>query len=199
MSELAILGGTATRTRPFEPWPQYTGSDARRLLEVLESRNWGGYPFPNQFANDFAQKFADYHGAKYGCCVANGTIALVVALQAAGIRFGDEVIVPAYTWDGTAAAVLFAGAVPVFADIDRTLIASMSSPCAVPSHHARERSSPCTWRCVSRIWMRSSHWRKSTTSSWSKIALTSTAANIKDAARDRWVIWAASVFNPARS
>src|SRR6266850_4021015 len=67
MSELAILGGTATRTRPFEPWPQYTGSDARRLLEVLESRNWGGYPFPNQFANDFAQKFADYHGAKYGC------------------------------------------------------------------------------------------------------------------------------------
>jgi len=118
MSELAILGGTATRTRPFEPWPQYTESDARRLLEVLESRNWGGYPFPNQFANDFAQKFADYHGAKYGCCVANGTIALVVALQAAGIRFGDEVIVPAYTWDGTAAAVLFAGAVPVFADID---------------------------------------------------------------------------------
>src|SRR5438552_2896426 len=118
MSELAILGGTATRTRPFEPWPQYTGSDARRLLEVLESRNWGGYPFPNQFANDFAQKFADYHGAKYGCCVANGTIALVVALQAAGIKFGDEVIVPAYTWDGTAAAVLFAGGIPVFADVD---------------------------------------------------------------------------------
>src|SRR5437016_707704 len=118
MSELAILGGTATRTRPFEPWPQYTGSDARRLLEVLESRNWGGYPFPNQFANDFAQKFADYHGAKYGCCVANGTIALVVALEAAGVRFGDEVIVPAYTWDGTAAAVLFAGGVPVFADVD---------------------------------------------------------------------------------
>src|SRR5207245_11774206 len=58
------------------------------------------------------------YGAKYGCCVANGTIALVVALQAAGIKFGDEVIVPAYTWDGTAAAVLFAGGIPVFADID---------------------------------------------------------------------------------
>jgi dTDP-4-amino-4,6-dideoxygalactose transaminase len=42
----------------------------------------------------------------------------VVALQAAGIKFGDEVIVPAYTWDGTAAAVLFAGGIPVFADID---------------------------------------------------------------------------------
>jgi DegT/DnrJ/EryC1/StrS aminotransferase family len=50
--------------------------------------------------------------------VANGTIALAAALQAAGVRFGDEVIVPAYTWDGTATAVLFAGGVPVFADVD---------------------------------------------------------------------------------
>ena len=118
MSELALLGGRAERTRPFTPWPQYAADDLERLKSVLESRNWGGYPFPNQLASEFAQKFAAYHGAKYGCCVANGTIALVVALQAAGIRFGDEVIVPAYTWDGTAAAVLFAGGVPVFADID---------------------------------------------------------------------------------
>jgi dTDP-4-amino-4,6-dideoxygalactose transaminase len=57
------------------------------------------------------------HGAKYGLCLANGTIALVAALQAAGIGWGDEVIVPAYTWDGTATAVLFAGGVPVFADV----------------------------------------------------------------------------------
>ncbi len=118
MSELAILGGRAVRNRPFPPWPQYTESDSRRLLAVLESRNWGGYPFPNQLADEFAQKFAAAHGASYGCCVANGTIALVAALQTAGIRFGDEVIVPAYTWDGTAAAVLFAGGVPVFADVD---------------------------------------------------------------------------------
>jgi dTDP-4-amino-4,6-dideoxygalactose transaminase len=118
MSELAISGGRAERTRPFTQWPQYAEGDLERLKSVLESRNWGGYPFPNQLASEFAQKFAAYHGAKYGCCVANGTIALVVALQAAGIRFGDEVIVPAYTWDGTAAAVLFAGGVPVFADID---------------------------------------------------------------------------------
>jgi len=118
MSELAILGGSALRTRPFSQWPQHAPDDLARLQTVLESRNWGGYPFPNKLANDFAQEFAAYHGAKYGCCVANGTIALVVALQAAGIKFGDEVIVPAYTWDGTAAAVLFAGGIPVFADID---------------------------------------------------------------------------------
>jgi dTDP-4-amino-4,6-dideoxygalactose transaminase len=118
MSELAILGGAPLRARPFPSWPQYTADDTARLQTVLESRNWGGYPFPNQFASEFAREFAHYHGAKYGCCVSNGTIALVVALQAAGIKFGDEVIVPAYTWDGTAGAVLFAGGVPVFADVD---------------------------------------------------------------------------------
>jgi dTDP-4-amino-4,6-dideoxygalactose transaminase len=118
MSDLAILGGAPTRTRPFPSWPQHAPDDLARLQTVLESGNWGGYPFPNRLANEFAQEFAQYHGAEYGCCVANGTIALVVAMQAAGIRYGDEVIVPAYTWDGTAAAVLFAGGVPVFADVD---------------------------------------------------------------------------------
>ena len=67
---------------------------------------------------EFAEKFAELHGARYALCIANGTIALIAALQAAGIRFGDEVIVPAYTWDGTATAVLFAGGIPVFADVD---------------------------------------------------------------------------------
>ena len=75
---------------------------------------------PSHYCGEFAERlFArKLHGAKYGLCLTNGTIALVAALQAAGIRFGDEVIVPAYTWDGTATAVLFAGGVPVFADVD---------------------------------------------------------------------------------
>jgi len=118
MSDLAILGGEPVRRSPFSRWPQHTDADLSRVRSVLESGNWGGYPFPNTLADEFARKFADYHGAKYGCCVTNGTHALVVALQAAGLQFGDEAIVPAYTWDGTAAAVLFAGGVPVFADID---------------------------------------------------------------------------------
>jgi dTDP-4-amino-4,6-dideoxygalactose transaminase len=99
-------------------WPQYLPADAQRLQQVLESRHWGGYPVPSRYCGEFAERFARLHGAKYGLCLANGTIALVAALQAAGIRFGDEVIVPAYTWDGTATAVLFAGGVPVFADVD---------------------------------------------------------------------------------
>jgi len=118
MSQLALLGGEKVRRAPFSPWPQFTERDRQRLLDVLESRNWGGFPFPNRLADEFGAKFAGHHGASYGCALANGTIAIVVALKAAGIRFGDEVIVPAYTWDGTATAVLDAGAVPVFADVD---------------------------------------------------------------------------------
>jgi dTDP-4-amino-4,6-dideoxygalactose transaminase len=118
MSELAILGGDAVRRRPFSKWPLHTAGDRERLLEILDNGNWGGYPFPNRWAREFAERFAAYHGAKYGCCVTNGTTAITIALRAAGIRFGDEVIVPAYTWDGTATAVLDAGGIPVFADVD---------------------------------------------------------------------------------
>jgi dTDP-4-amino-4,6-dideoxygalactose transaminase len=85
---------------------------------VLASRNWGGYPFPNERADRFAQKFARFQGAKYGLAVANGTIAIEIALKAAGIAPGDEVIVPAYTWEGTVGPILRLNAVPVFVDID---------------------------------------------------------------------------------
>ncbi len=118
MDKLAILGGEPLRRSSFSPWPQYLASDIERLVKQVESRHWGGYPVPGKVSGEFAERFAARHGAKYGLCVANGTIAIVVALQAAGLRFGDEVIVPAYTWDGTATAVLFAGGVPVFADVD---------------------------------------------------------------------------------
>src|SRR5579864_7325100 len=117
MSQLAILGGDRTRTAPFSSWPQWKPSDARRVRDVIESGHWGGFPVPSRYAGEFAERFAEMHGAKYGLLIANGTIALIAALQAAGVRFGDEVIVPAYTWDGTATAVLFAGGIPIFADI----------------------------------------------------------------------------------
>lgn len=116
--KLAIRGGAAVRTAPFTAWPVYDEREARGLQSVLESRNWGGYPCPNDNAREFGRKFAEAHTAGYGVAVSNGTVSLELALKAAGIGFGDEVIVPAYTWEGTAAAVLFAGAVPVFVDVD---------------------------------------------------------------------------------
>jgi dTDP-4-amino-4,6-dideoxygalactose transaminase len=85
---------------------------------VVESRHWGGFPVPSKYAGEFATRFAELHGAKYGLCLVNGTVALLAAIQSLGLKFGDEVIVPAYTWDGTAIAVLQAGCVPVFADVD---------------------------------------------------------------------------------
>jgi dTDP-4-amino-4,6-dideoxygalactose transaminase len=118
MFNLALRGGNPIRTKPFTAWPIYDEREARGLQRVLESRNWGGYPCPNEHAREFARRFAEHHTASYGVAVANGTVSLELALQAAGIGFGDEVIVPAYTWEGTAAAVLFAGAVPVFVDVD---------------------------------------------------------------------------------
>jgi dTDP-4-amino-4,6-dideoxygalactose transaminase len=118
MYKLALRGGAPVRTKPFASWPIYDEREARGLQAVLESRNWGGYPCPNENAREFGRKFAEHHTARYGVAVANGTVSLELALQAAGIGFGDEVIVPAYTWEGTAAAALFSGAAPVFVDVD---------------------------------------------------------------------------------
>ncbi len=118
MGKLAITGGTPVRNKPFAPWPVYDAREATALQAVLESRNWGGYPFPNRHGEKFARRFAKFHGAKYGLPVANGTVAITVALRAAGIEPGDEVIVPAYTWEGTVTPVLEVNAVPVFVDVD---------------------------------------------------------------------------------
>lgn len=118
MGTLAITGGKPVRRKPFAPWPVYTRDEIRALRSVLASRNWGGYPFPNRFADSFAQRFARFHGAKYGVAVANGTVAIETALKAVDIRPGDEVIVPAYTWEGTVGPILLLNAVPVFVDID---------------------------------------------------------------------------------
>ena len=118
MAELAIAGGKPVRTKPFPRWPETGEAEKRALMLVLQGRNWGGYPSPNTYARVFNERFAAAHGAQHGVAAANGTVALEVALLAGGLQPGDEVIVPAYTWVGTAAAVLFAGGVPVFADSD---------------------------------------------------------------------------------
>ena len=118
MPVLALRGGSPVRIKPFSRWPVWGDPERRALEEVLESGNWGGFPFPNTKGREFGARFATAHNAAYGVAVANGTVAIELALQAAGIGPGDEVIVPAYTWDSTAGAVLFAGGIPVFVDVD---------------------------------------------------------------------------------
>jgi dTDP-4-amino-4,6-dideoxygalactose transaminase len=117
MGKLAILGGKPVRKKSFAAWPVFGREERQALNRVLGSRNWGGYPFPNRHAESFARRFAQAHGARYGLAVANGTVAIEIALKAAGIGPGDEVIVPAYTWEGTVGPILRLGAVPVFVDV----------------------------------------------------------------------------------
>lgn len=118
MPRCALVGGKKIRNKPFHPWPVYGQREEKLLKQVLRSRYWGGYPYPAPFYDKAGELFARAHDARYGLPVANGTVALEVALKACGIGSFDEVIIPPFTFVATAAAVLMAGAVPVFADVD---------------------------------------------------------------------------------
>ena len=113
---LALLGGKPVRTKTFPSWPIFGKPEERRLLHTLRSGKWGRLDGPE--TGQFEQRFAEMHGCKHGIAVVNGTVSLRIALIAAGIRAGDEVIVPPYTFFSTASAVIEANAVPVFADVD---------------------------------------------------------------------------------
>lgn len=115
MPHLAICGGHPVRTEPYPNWPQVFEEDKEALLRVLESRYWG---LQSKTIHEFETRFAAYCGAKHAVSCTNGTDAIMIALKAMGIGPGDEVIIPAYTFIATAAAVLLANAIPVMADID---------------------------------------------------------------------------------
>ncbi|MDN4593403.1 DegT/DnrJ/EryC1/StrS family aminotransferase [Polycladomyces subterraneus] len=116
MSRLAIDGGDPVRTEPFPAWPVFGAEEERALIEVLRSGKWGA--LDGSKVKQFQERFAAFQDAKHGICVVNGTLALEVALRAAGVGPGDEVIVPSYTFIATATSVLAVGARPVFADVD---------------------------------------------------------------------------------
>lgn len=115
---LALLGGEPLRTAPWPRWPDRGADEERALLAALRDGDWGGFPLPNLYTARFAEAFARRHDSSFALPVANGTVSLEIALQALGVDPGAEVIVPAYTFEATASAVLFAGAVPVLADVE---------------------------------------------------------------------------------
>ncbi|MGQ9650367.1 MAG: DegT/DnrJ/EryC1/StrS family aminotransferase [Phycisphaerae bacterium] len=116
VAQLAIHGGTPVRTKPFPTWPVYGEPEEQAILRALRSGKWGKLDGVEVAA--FERDFARYQGAQYGIAVVNGTVAIQVALMAAGIKAGDEVIVPPYTFLATATAVVTSNATPVFADIE---------------------------------------------------------------------------------
>jgi dTDP-4-amino-4,6-dideoxygalactose transaminase len=93
---------------------RYQPAIAARLAEVAASGRWILGPEVEAFERDFAA----YLGVRHCVGVANGTDALTIALRALGVRPGDEVVLPSFTFYATAEAAVNAGAVPVFCDVD---------------------------------------------------------------------------------
>jgi dTDP-4-amino-4,6-dideoxygalactose transaminase len=116
--ELAIEGGTPHLDAPFPPWPWFESDAIEAAASVLRSAKinyWTG-----EQGRLFEKEFASFTGCKHGVAVANGTVALELALHALGIGAGDEVIVPSRTFIASASCVIMRNATPVIADVDAT-------------------------------------------------------------------------------
>ncbi|MDC5474585.1 DegT/DnrJ/EryC1/StrS aminotransferase family protein [Acinetobacter baumannii] len=100
----------------FEPWPSFTIEEADAVKNVLLSNKvnyWTG-----QECRIFEKEFAEFSDTKYAVALANGTVALDVALKALDIGAGDDVIVTSRTFLASASSIVTAGANPVFADVE---------------------------------------------------------------------------------
>mgnify|MGYP003947432521 CR=1 FL=1 len=113
---LAIDGGQPVRTIPFPPWPVFGQDEIDAVGTVLASGRvnyWTG-----EECRRFEEEFAAFTGTRHAISLANGTLALELALHALDIGPGDEVIVPARTFIASASCAVARGAVPVVADVD---------------------------------------------------------------------------------
>jgi dTDP-4-amino-4,6-dideoxygalactose transaminase len=99
----------------FSPWPCYTKEEADLIYELLLS-NKVNYWTGNE-CREFEKEFAAWVGVNHSVAVANGTLALDLALKALCIGFGDEVIVTPRTYIASVSSIINAGATPVFADV----------------------------------------------------------------------------------
>lgn len=113
---LAAEGGMPVRTAPFPPWPVFEQDEIDAVSEVLASGRvnyWTGGE-----CRAFEEEFAAFCGTRHAISLANGTLALELALYMLDVGPGDEVIVPARTFIASASCAVARGAVPVVADVD---------------------------------------------------------------------------------
>lgn len=115
-SNLAINGGTRTINKNYN-WPVFDETDVNAVAGIVQSGKWGN-PNCDDIVADFEKEFASFCGTRYALTCVNGSVALRLALIACGVKPGDEIIVPPYTFIATASIVLEANCVPVFVDID---------------------------------------------------------------------------------
>jgi len=105
------------RNTPFSPWPSFSEEEANAVRDVILSNKvnyWTG-----QECREFEKEFAAWAGTGHAIALANGTVALDVALLALGIGAGDEVVVTPRTFLASVSSIVNTGAVPVFAEVDR--------------------------------------------------------------------------------
>lgn len=115
VEKLAICGGLSVRDSYLSYGRQWIDdSDIQEVIKVLKS----DYLTMGPSVKAFEEKVAQYVGAKYAVAFCNGTAALHAACFTAGIKEGDEVLIPAITFVATSNCVLYCGGKPVFVDID---------------------------------------------------------------------------------
>jgi dTDP-4-amino-4,6-dideoxygalactose transaminase len=115
--KLALEGGEPIRNTAFPSWPQIDQDCVEAATKVLKSGKinyWTG-----TIGREFEKQFASYCDCEFGIALANGTVALELALRVAGISAEDEIIVTPRSFIASASAAVTLGATPVFADIDR--------------------------------------------------------------------------------
>lgn len=133
---------------PFSPWPSFSEEEAEAVSRVLLSNRvnyWTGTE-----GRAFEQEFARFAGTAHAVAVANGTVALDLALHGLGIGAGDEVIVTPRSFIASASCVVNAGATPVFADVEAES-QNISPATVAPLINARTRAIICVhlsgWPC----------------------------------------------------
>ncbi len=101
---------------PFAPWPDFSDEEGQAVQKVLLSNRvncWTG-----DEGRNFESEFAEFAETEHAIALSNGTVAIDVALDALGIRSGDEIVVTSRTFLASVSCIVNAGAVPVFADVD---------------------------------------------------------------------------------
>lgn len=130
-AKLAALGGQPVRRSAWPSWPRADRFTEEAVTEVLRSERWtisGPCASNPPFERRFAEAFARFHDVPFCVPTANGSAALVVALEALGVGPGQEVLVPGLTWVACASAVTRIGAIPLLVDVDpKTLCMSVEA------------------------------------------------------------------------